>query len=140
MNESVNMFNIYYFYPFNCKHYKVTDVAPYLDLENVAIEPDLSDLISRKVKPHHWKLENGKVVEKTQEEKEFTDAWHKKNSQNNPKVIEHVVEKIIPKEIVLEKEVIIEKKVVEYRTPQWCYYTILILATTCVVLINWGAP
>ena len=140
MNESVNLYNIYYFYPYNCKQFKVTDVEPYKNIENVVIEPDLSDLIARKVKPHHWKLVDGKVVEKTDEEKEFVDAWHKKNCQSNPKVIEHVIEKIIPKEIIVEKEVIIEKKVVEYRTPQWCYYTILILAATCVVLINWGAP
>ena len=138
MNESVNMFNIYYFYPFNCKHFKVTDVEPYQNIENVVIEPDLSDLIARKVKPHHWKLVDGKVVEKNDEEKAFVDAWHKKNSQNNPKVIEHVIEKIIPKEIVLEKEVFIEKKVVEYRAPQWCYYTILILTLTNIALMLWG--
>lgn len=133
-NDSVNLHKIFFFYPYNVKEWKATDDKPYLDLPNVLVDPDVSHL--SKVKRQYWKIEDGKVVEKSPEEKEATDAWHKLHSITNPTVI--TVEKVIEKPVITEvvKEIAIEKKVVEFRTPLWCYIVITFLLTLIIYFLR----
>lgn len=112
-NESLNTFEMYVFYPHNVRYQRVTEKEPYEGLPNVVIDPDLSDLRRRKVKMKYWKLEDGKVVEKSSKEKGLTDTWHDENKWINPPVVEKVVYETITntivQEVIKEKEVFVPK-------------------------------
>ncbi len=86
--ESNNFQRIILFYDYNCIEKKVTDVTPYEGLPNVAINPDTAELEKRRVKRQHWKIHDGEVIEKTDEEKKIVDEWHSKNVQVNPAIVE----------------------------------------------------
>lgn len=115
------MHEVWFFYPHNCKRWLVTEVDKYVGLPNVVVNPDLSEIKSKKVKPHHWKCEDGKIVEKTEEEKAISDAWHKKNVQSNPTVI--TVEKEVTRTILREVpvEVSVDREVIKYKIPGWIH-------------------
>lgn len=58
----------------------------YKDSASFIENPVLSHLTSRGIPPHHWKLENGKVVEMDAVEKnirnKYHEEWHKKLLSN----------------------------------------------------------
>lgn len=123
MNESENMHEVWFFYPYNAKVWKVTEVESYAGLNGVLINPDLSELRAKGVKPHHWKVVEGLVVEKSEEEKAEVNAWHAKNMQTNPKVI--TVEKEVVKTVIQEVpvEIKIDRVTTKYKMPSWSYFT-----------------
>ena len=133
-NDSVNMHSVFFFYPHNVKEWKATEKEPYESLPNVLVDPDISKV--KHIKRQYWKIENGIIVEKNEDEKKETDAWHKIHCQTNPKVI--TVEKVVEKKVVEEvvKEIQVEKKVVEFKAPIWCYVVIATLATIITIMIG----
>lgn len=123
------MEDIYFFYDHNCRKFKVEDVSPYLNLPNVAINPNLSKLVEKKVKQQYWKFIDGEVIEKTDEEKAITDAYHASNIIRNPMIIEKRVE--VPVDRIVEKIVTVDRPMIRevpvgVKTPyipQWVWIT-----------------
>lgn len=74
-------------FDWNAKVRKVDNVEIYKDLPNVVVNPDLKELRLKGIKPLHWKIKDGRVVEKTEEEKLIVDEYHKLNKWSNPEVI-----------------------------------------------------
>lgn len=120
-NDSINMHEVWFYYPHNCKVWKVTNTSEYLNLPTVAVNPDLRELRSKKIKPHHWKIVNSMVLEKSDEEKLETDAWHNSHVQDNPKVI--TVEKEIIRTVLREipVEVSVDREIIKYKIPLWIH-------------------
>lgn len=142
------MNRILFFYNYNCIEKKVTDTAPYEGLPNVAINPDTTGLELRRVKRQYWKLYEGCVVEKTDDEKKIVDEWHSQNIQTNPDVIEVVKEVIkeVPVETIRDvvrveiKEIPLEviKIAIRYKIPlySWAIMAALLLLNIIQITVR----
>lgn len=114
----------------NAKRIWVEDPAPYVGAANAVISPDLS--LVKGVKPHHWKLKDGKVVPMTEGEKEVRDEYHENNVYKNPEVIEVVRWAI--KEVPVEVEKVVEVERIVRVIPSWVHiaYAMLLGAAVAV--------
>lgn len=125
---------IYQFHEHNATFHRVPDPEPYKNLPDVAINPNLAGVCRH---THHWKLVNGEVVMKSDEEIEATDAYHDKTIVRNPESIvikeyvdrEKIVEKIVKVPCIREVEVEVTRYVdrVEYRYYTWTLWACGIL-------------
>ena len=149
--------DVFVFSEHNARRLKVSDLTPFIGMKNVAIDPDLTELLNKGVKPHHWKLVDGVVVKKSEAEMGATDVWFRSKASKIPppkarvkEVIKEVIKEVpievikyIDREVavdrVVEKEVSLEinvdKKVIEYKVPKWSLYLHVALSVTCAILL-----